>query len=53
MYMGCCLVHVQMTPKHTERWVTRLKSVRIFNQTLFSRFCQFRMDARIVLISNL
>lgn len=53
MYMGCCLVHVQMAPKHTERWVTRLKSVRILNQTLFSRFCQLRMDACIVLISNL
>ena len=53
MYVGRCFVHVQMTPEHAERWVACLKSVRIFNQALFSRFCQFRMDACIVLISNL
>ena len=53
MYMGSCFVHMQMTPKHAERWVARLKSVRILNQALFSRFCQLRMDACIVLISNL
>ena len=53
MYVGRCFVHVQMTPEHAERWVACLKALRIFCQTLFGCFCQFRIYAGIVLISNL
>ena len=54
MYMGCCLVHVQMAPKHTERWVTRLEILlRIQSNTAFAVSASSVWMPCIVLISDL